>query len=72
MDSTQRLLACSFLHTAALNTDPNSCPLEAKPLPMKTIYTAVEFVNPGAEIFIQHTPWDRHQNTKERFGEEYG
>ena len=30
-----------ILHTAALNTDPDSCPLEVKPHPMKTIYTAM-------------------------------
>jgi len=37
-DSMQRLpvLACS-LDAAALNTDPNSCPLEVRPHPMKTI-----------------------------------
>ena len=32
----QHLLAC-ILPTAALNTDPNSCPPEVKPHPMKTI-----------------------------------
>ena len=36
-DSTQRLLACIW-HTAALNTDLDSCPPEVKPRPMKTIY----------------------------------
>ena len=36
--ATKCLLAC-ILHTAALNTDPDSCPPEAKPCPMKTIYT---------------------------------
>ena len=32
-----RLLAC-IMHTDALNTDPDSCPPEMKPRPMKTIY----------------------------------
>ena len=27
------------MHTDALNTDPESCPPEVKPRPMKTIYT---------------------------------
>ena len=36
-DSTQHLLAC-VMHTDALNTDPDSCPPEVKPRPMKTIY----------------------------------
>ena len=31
------LLAC-ILHTTVLNTDPNSCPPEVKPRPMKTIH----------------------------------
>ena len=35
-DSTYQLLAC-ILHTTVLNTDPNSCPPEVKPRPMKTI-----------------------------------
>ena len=39
-DATQCLLACT-MHTDALNTDPDSCPLEVKPHPMKTIYKAV-------------------------------
>ena len=34
-DSTQCLLAC-ILHTAALNTDPDSCTPEVKPHPLKT------------------------------------
>ena len=38
-DSTQRFLACT-MHIDALNTDPNSCPSEVKPRPMKTIYTS--------------------------------
>ena len=29
-----------MLYTAALNTDPNSCPPEVKPRPMKTIYSS--------------------------------
>jgi len=37
-DSTQRLLAY-ILYTAMLNTDPDSCPPEVKPRPMKTIYS---------------------------------
>ena len=37
-DSTQHLLAC-ILYTAALNTDPDSCPPEVKPRSMKTICT---------------------------------
>ena len=36
-DLMYRLLAC-ILHTAALNTDPDSCPPEVKSHPMKTIY----------------------------------
>ena len=42
-DSTQRLLAC-IMHTDALKTDPDSCPMEVKPRPMKTIYmcTAID------------------------------
>ena len=39
-DSTWCLLA-SILCTAALNTDPNSCPLKVKRRPMKTIYVHV-------------------------------
>ena len=37
-DSTYPLLAC-ILHTAALNTDPDSCPSKVKPRPTKIIYT---------------------------------
>ena len=35
--TTWRLLAC-ILHTAALSTNPDSCPLEVKPRPIKAIY----------------------------------
>ena len=31
-----------ILYTGALNTDPNSCPLEMKPRPMKTISTDLQ------------------------------
>ena len=34
-DSTQHLQAC-IMHMAVLNTDPDSCPPEVKPCPMKT------------------------------------
>ena len=40
-DSTQRLLAY-ILYTATLNTDPDSCPPEVKPRPMKIIYRQVK------------------------------
>ena len=42
-DSTQRLLAC-IMHTDALNTDPDSCPPDVKPRPMKTINTVLTIV----------------------------
>ena len=44
----QRLLAC-IMHTDALNTDPDSCPPEVKPRPMKTIY------NLYLSVFIEAT-----------------
>ena len=36
----QLFLAC-ILHTAALNVHVDSCPLEVKPRPMQTIYSAI-------------------------------
>ena len=44
-DSTYPLLAC-ILHTAALNTDPDSSPPEVKPRPMKTIYKGQKCSSP--------------------------
>ena len=40
-----------YLHTDALNTDPESCPPEVKPRPMKTIYRSFLFVT---DIHVTH------------------
>ena len=58
-------IAC-ILHTAVLNTDPNSCPPEVKPHPMKTIYScdtrpsqqeATELQIPQTKTDLPHSYW---------------
>ena len=53
-DSTQCLLAC-ILHTAALNTDPDSCLPEVQPRKMKTLTFTSSLNTPSYSCSLSYT-----------------
>ena len=50
------MLTSLYLHSDALKTDPDSCPPEVKPRPMKTIYimTAKVHDNCTVQFYMDH------------------
>ena len=60
-----------ILHTAALNTDTDSCPLEVRPCPMKTTTNVVnDFVATNLSTIIHEAtvacmkPWACHSKNR--------